>query len=376
MSRSNVRLVAQEQAACSNQELLEYAPPIEGGIFLPAFEHELIDLTPQTIVGNTKHGYLTKQIARFEDGFQYPVISGVPNEVRSDTAAVMTTAWLTSTKGHNLRTLMRMMKVGYETILIGPEGEEKNEDLSFLERFNLAFSSTQFRIAYDMNRIVDKKLSESDLRPDRIVTLGESRGAMLERGFDVPAYSGSRRVGYRDVTAPCFARPPKLKELPGVALQLIPEARTLGRLAFELVGQPRLWHYRATMHRDPEYYAKEVFKIPQLLSGDAGTLKKASRDTPGHIRIFKDDGWSQASEWLELHLDDEHVYIEVTHGCHLDIARDDTLNNIELRFQALAEARGFDGEFDKNTIDFDVITALHRTVQKGRRFRPSLKLVD
>jgi hypothetical protein len=328
---------------------------------LPSFDTQLKTLTSKANDKITPYGTLRREIATMDDGEVYPVVIGTPREkdTISDTAIVYSTAWLTSTRGHNMHTMLRMMDLGYPTIMIGPEGELRNPELARQDRISRARSISLPKVVYDMNRILDVKLAQENVRETEIITLGESRGAMTGFGFDVAHYSGQRRVAYGDLTAPCFARSPKLQELPGIVSQLIPEAMTLGSLALQLFGN-RLLHYSGTLHRDPEYYGKELLKVITLMSGQAGELAKASRpETPLHIKVFTGDSWSQAKEWDTILADRPHVKIEPSRGYHLDIAKPSTLRNIQRRLHVLAEYRGFEGSFD--TVDFHEVLQAHKS---------------
>lgn len=339
----------------------------EEGVFnsklqLPSYDNEVAD-SRVVPAYDSKYGLVSREIYEMEDGTLYPVVSGLPIEARSDTMIGFTTAWLTSTKGHNMRTLLSMMKHGYPTVMIGPEGEEKNTDHPLGSRFLSAMRGNMYKVSHDMNRILDHKMRSMDVEPRQIIALGESRGAMEGWGFGVQEYAGDRKLVYGDFTAPCFPRKAKLREVPGVLLQLLPEAGTAGRLAIDIVKEPFVKHYPATLHSDPEYYAKEIFKVPMLLSGQAGHLAESlPEDTPMHVRIFRHDKWSQACEWQRIFKNFSDVYLEETEGYHLDIASKTTLKNIEARLDVLTESRGFDGDFAK--VDFQQIVGLHAHMEQ------------
>ena len=262
--------------------------------------------------------------------------------------------------------MYRMMKMGYPVIMIGPEGELRNTDISKEERYENARRSSLSKVSYDMNRILDEQLKQEDVRPDEIITLGESRGAMTGFGFDVPKYSGDRRVAYADLTAPCFPRQAKWIESPQILAQLLPEALSLGALAWKLRGN-RLRHYPATLHGDLEYYGKEAVKIFGLMSGQAGALAVNGRpETPMNVRIFEKDGWSRADEWENIFKDRPRVRTVRTDGYHLAIAEPSTLKYIEARMQTLKESRGRDGSFDKVNFD-EVLEAKPNADSKAAR---------
>lgn len=338
------------------------------GVFdssLPDYENELREISR---LGDQqcKDGHVSFEVAVMDDGTPYPIVTGLPKEPRSDTAIVYSTAWLTSTKGHNRHTLHRMMRHGYPTVMIGPEGQLRNRDQNFLGRLLDARHMSLTRTSFNMNRVLDKKLNNMDVRGEEIITLGESRGAMTGFGFDTEEYSGDRRARYSDLTAPCFARKPLLEEADDIAAQLLSEIKTLGKLGVDLFSNKMLRQKSGTLHKDPEYYLKEVIKAWNLMNGQAGDLARAGRpDTPMHIRVFESDGWSQANDWEILFENRPQVKIERATGFHLDIAEPTTLGRISARLQNLAEQRGFDGSFEQ--VNFDAVIEAGETVSRPDR---------
>lgn len=354
MYRSSEAMDTQNQ----HETIAELTNPQETeGFSLPEFDAEVENIR-QTNQIHIRAGDIRFQHAHLDDGSIYPVLIASPRRLRSDTAIVSTTAWMTSTKGHNRLTMEETMRLGYTHIMIGPEGEVQNSRLSFMERLKLAHETSLPRTAYNMNRILDHVIRfEDELRPHEVIALGESRGAMTGFGFGIEAYSPDRRMVYADLTAPCFARAAKATELPGIVAQLGPEAVTLGKLALQLIG-PNIRHYPATIHKDPEYYLQSLSTIRHLLSGDAGKLAQSlPKNTPMHIQVFDSDSWSQGKTWEDVFEDFEHVEIEHKKGRHLEIAHPKTLQNIGKRLLALASERGFDGHFDN--INFRAIVTAH-----------------
>lgn len=225
---------------------IEQRRPLSEGVFCEGEnsqeqEPSSITFTHQKAV-DYKPGIVQYETALTDDDTIYPVLTGTPNFQRSDTAIVFTTAWLTSTKGHNMRTMLRMMQLGYPTIMIGPEGEIANRDVPLPRRIASALKVTIPQTAEDVSAITHAKLRRMNVRDDSVIGIGESRGAMV--GF------GLKGLVYGDFTAPCFKRAPTATELPSVATQLGKELATLGKLGIQLFG-PSLRHYPGTVHKDP-----------------------------------------------------------------------------------------------------------------------------
>lgn len=341
---------AQESANCSPEILqaskefhdeLQTNPQEIGGFSLPQFDNQ-VEIIRSTQAIDCPHGTLRNEIVEMCDGSIYPLIVGKPRNPKSDTAVTGTTAWLTHTRGHNMRTIRRMMKLGYPVVMVGSESEITNENMSVKDRFLLAMNNDLFKVSHDINQIVDVVLPKIDVRTDAKIGIGESRGGMLATGL--------KDLAYADLTDPCFARAPKTQELPRVAAQLMPEAWTLAKNGLKLALKPHGKFYHQTLHKNPEYYAKEIFNIPKLLSGQAGILAKILLESNPSInmrvKIFKGSGWAQYRDWLGIYADYPGVFVERSNGYHLDIARDDTLKGISSRLTNLKDQRGFDGSFD------------------------------
>lgn len=325
------------------------------GFSLPDESAELSRLDHKTdgICGDNA---IKVETAVMDDGTKYPVLTGYPRNPISDTAIVFTTAWMTSTHGHNKqKTFKRMLEIGYPTIMIGPEGQLRSENKSRHERFKGAGDYTLYRNAHNMNRILDEKLPREKvqgrpLNEQEVIVLGESRGAITGAGFDVEKYSGSRRMAYGDLTAPVFPEKVVLHEWPGILSQLPGEAAALGKLGIKLAIGKQLGDYRGTVHADWEYYLKELPKVRTFVDGAAGIMARAMRhDTPMHVRTFKDDRWSRAGKWEEIYAG-RPVHLEKARGFHLDIAQPHTLDRISARLGVIAAERGFDGSFEKVNI--------------------------
>lgn len=342
-------------ASLREQPNLELIRPQDEGVFdLPEFDNQFKSFE-DTNEKSVKEGSIRFETATMEDGTPYPVVTGTPQECVSDTAVVFSTAWMTSTKGHNRHTFHRIMRHGYPVIMIGPESQLRNKQQSMPSRLLDAPQMSLPRTVHNMNRILDEKLSlMDDIRKNEIIVLGESRGAMTGFGFDVEQYSGDRTIVYADLTAPCFARKPALSEMPSIALQLVPEIATLGKLGIELFGIKLVRQKFGTLHDDPEYYLKEIIKTWNLMNGHAGQLAKATRpETAMHLRTFKSDGWSQTEEWEKALAHKQNLCIEVSSGFHLDIAQSSTLKKIGARLTNLAQQRGYDGSFEN--VDFEEV---------------------
>ncbi len=286
-------------------------------------------------VNDGVRGTIYTDVVTMTDGHSYPVVMGLPRERQIDLPVVFTTAWFTSTHGHNRHTLMRFMEQGIPAILIGSEGTHRHNRLPRLRSCaNTLGTIALSRSAHAMHAILDEVPASRGIDTTQVMLLGESRGAMVGMGFLAYAARYRRGVTYADLTAPCFPKKLELSDLPDMTRQVIEEPRqALRYLGAFSVG--RLLYYPSTFDLHPQALAHHVATAPALFSGEAGDM---ARLIPHHQRLhittFLGDFASMPHVWDEIFADYPHFVHTSQEGAHLSIVDDDTLQAIQRRIMA------------------------------------------
>lgn len=287
------------------------------------------------------------------------VLVGEPRDRITDVPVFFTTPYLTGIDGYNRNIAHQTTAMGYPTVLVGPYGGVHHED----GRKPALFPETIGRTVLGMEAIYDE-LSESSSYDLRRIRLGESRGAMMAlagMGIEKP---GSTL--YADLVAPCFPRPPKLHEIPALAVQPTREAITTLRSLPHIVGKSirelsfdRLKYLMRTGNdiRHREYILGAAGIGLALMYGKTGAFAgHIARSQPMHIRFFESDDMSMSDEWQTIFAGYPHVAVEHAPGSHMRIADPNlhSLDNTRARLKALGEEL----KANSTTIDFDAINQI------------------
>lgn len=259
------------------------------------------------------------------DGYVYERELALATDPRSDTAIGDTTPWLIK-KGFNEKVNRILNDMGYHTAFVRPQGD--------------ALSATLRDSATNMNSIIEHTLQNSDLRQS-ILGYGSSRAAAIALGL--------HNMEYADVIAACFARAPKVEELPATIAQAGFEVLELGKHVLR-IGPGGVAGHRETFSSSPSDWLEYIKVIPKLWNGDAGRLSWENQHTPLHMTLFRNDSWSQPSVWKAMEQTRPNMTITMMNGRHMRIPDPKVLAGPFHRFDMLAEMRGFDGEFDQEML--------------------------
>lgn len=290
-----------------------------------------------------------------DDGFSYATVVGIPHDAATDLVIGLTSAWWTSSRGHNRRTVEHFMRLGIPTVFVGAEGSyrpskaELPHEIDAAEhKISLARSAHNTHVAFDavsnqgLNRVVDTS---------NMILLGESRGAMVGKGILWLADQHERNIVYGDLTAPCFPEKFELHTIKDLLKQAYGERAALATLASTLTFK-RLIHYPATIDLHPESVCANLATWWPLFSGDAGIM---GRNVPAmqalHVTTFKDDLVSMPNVWREIYANHPLVRIKEIDGAHLTIAHPKTMEHLERRIFALL--REVDRTQSTNSADID-----------------------
>ena len=290
------------------------------------------------------------------DGFAYGVISGVPNEPITDLTIGLTTAWWTSTQGHNRRTVEHFMRLGIPTVLVGAESSYRpakkhmpNDVDPTEHKISLTRSAHNTHLAFDA--IDDDGLRRS-IDTHEMILLGESRGAMVGKGILWLADQHDRNIVYGDLTAPCFPEKFELHTTKDLLKQAYGERAALATLASTITIR-RLIHYPATLDLHPDAVCANLSTFWPLFNGDSGVLgRKVPFLQNLHVTTFKDDLVSMPDVWRAIYANHPNVRIKQIDGAHLTIAHPKTMEHIERRVFGLLREVDSRGTTDPNKIDF------------------------
>lgn len=280
------------------------------------------------------------------DGNIYEVESVDPAIAASDTAIVTTSPWLTRRQGFNTAVTNQFNELGYPTLGVYPIGKSV--------KANLRDS------VHNMNYIVQRAIDQNDWRPV-VLAAGGSRAAAIVQALD--------NLQYAELLARCFSRSPStLKEWIEAAGQLPVEVLEVVKYAGRLSVQDKVKQAK-TFSPYPRDWIYSLGAIPTLTNGDAGRLGEINRDVPMVITRFRKDRWD------DTEIDRPNTKTYVVDGRHINLADAQAQEATLLRYAALAEVRGFDGDFSQ--VDFQAIMDIHPRPQEkaGRLGRFSVRKV-
>jgi hypothetical protein len=290
------------------------------------------------------------------DDHTYAVVRGVPNEPICDFSLVMTTAWLTSPRGHNRHTVEHFMRLGIPIVAIGAEGSYRDGQSVLSKSMSKRLANISIRTsAHNFHEIlnsVDDLVDGQTVDTKQAVILGESRGGMVGEAVIAFAWHQGRSIIYSDLTAPCFPEGLDIKDAPDMALQAAREPIELIKSVGSItIG--RLIHYPETLDLHPSAILHNIATIPALLSPDTGKLaKQIPRTHNQHITAFKDDFICDVDGWRKILKNHPNVRIVPVEGAHTTIAHPTTLSYIESRVMQLVAETKSAGTLDPKLLDF------------------------
>lgn len=290
------------------------------------------------------------------DDHTYAVVRGVPDEPICDFSLVMTTAWLTSPRGHNRHTVEHFMRLGIPIVAVGAEGSfrdgQKLVGGSIMGRLaNISVGNTAHNL-HEILGTVDQLVDNESVGTNQVVVLGESRGGMVAEAFIAIAGHHGRSVIYSDITAPCFPEGFDLRDLPDMAKQAVKEPLELVRsIGSFTLG--RLIHYPETLDLHPSALLHSVATIPALLNTDTGNFaRRIPKDHNQHITVFRDDVICNVRGWQKILKHHPNIRIMPIDGAHVTIAHPTTLRHIDSRILSLIHEIGRSSSIDPADIDF------------------------
>jgi hypothetical protein len=263
-----------------------------------------------------------------EPDTEYQVMRCLADNPRSDVWIVKDTAWTTQVTGLNTDVARKLMNVGFNVLIKGPEINS-----------SLPLSQSAFNTHLVLNAYADK----GDLKADQIAVEGYSRGSMIAFGTNAFATAFGREVLYSNLTDPCVALP--VKVLPP-DLETIKKAVTLPRdiallgiaVATGLAHPVRGRHLARTI--DPSLAGLQQFirTGKPLMNGEAGMMAaRTPVDMRATIAFFKHCRVNDASTYRQIFAGHPNVRFVRPLGGHGGGIDGKIIDNAARRFDRLAE---------------------------------------
>lgn len=287
-----------------------------------------------------RYGFVT------EAGFAYDGVIGIPKEPQTPVPFIGTTAWLTSTRGHNEHTARRAIKEGIPWIFVGGEGSfrPKLRDAPIPQAAISLAGSAAAALAFGHYASETHKYL---LDPTERALLGESRGGMVGGGILALDKVFNQNIVYADLTAPCFPRGIEAGDFLRMSGHIFSEPKSVAKMASRFTLK-QIIHYPATIDPHPYSLAHQIAMAPALFNGEAGQLADLiPADKVRHITCYHDDFASMPDEWQKKVTSHPGVRITLLEGSHLTIADPETLDFIMARnaaYRELAKSGEVDGQ--------------------------------
>ncbi len=270
----------------------------------------------------TAQNQVLKGTIECEDTSRYTVLVSTPNQKRTETPVVFTTALGTQAEDqYNLDLMREHLDLGMPVLLIGPE-----------ENTSIPLTWT----AQHMHDIFDHYGKFGLYDPNKARVTGDSRGAMIGQLF--AAYAVRRGVEIVDgcVVDPCLARQiqytsPRevLEYLPYLTVEGYSFARQIKRIGLK----KGLEHVRR-LRLSPGITARTG--LP-LLSGDAGEFSLyMHREQRLHSMLFLASVVNQHKDWIKIYDQFPFITHDLIKGSHLSLLRPDVW---DARKNYLADSR-------------------------------------
>ncbi|MDB5169210.1 MAG: hypothetical protein JWO41_566 [Candidatus Saccharibacteria bacterium] len=274
-----------------------------------------------------EYGIAYPQLLSMDDdtNTSYKVVRFEAANPRSDVWVVKDTAWGTQPEGLNTDVARKLMSMGFNVIIKGPE---------------IGSSLPLSQSAFNTHKVLDYFSSLGYLSAKQIAVEGYSRGSMLAFGTNAYAEDFGRNVIYSNLTDPCNALPIRsdletIKK--GIRLPL-----DLGLLALAvghtLTSPGRGKHLSKTADLSREGGKQFIRTGRPLMSGEAGMMAaRTPLDMHATIAFFRLCGVNDAKTYRQILGDRPNVRFvrpDGGHGAGIDTK---IIGNIALRFGRLAD---------------------------------------
>lgn len=298
--------------------------PRSEGVF--DYNSKIVDIAPTKRPETDQHGNILRRYrAVFDDGVKLGINHYQPAERQSDVPILQTPAWMTGLHGHNQISQHKLAQAGFDSLLIGHVGEERDSwpkeiGRLLLHPLEVGKELTNIRLArqaHHMLQIQRAMPALTGLSASEAYVFGESRGAMT--GLAVLAMAKAYGVDVKKafLVSPCFETGFGEETAAEFSWQLPAEFIGLfGDIGH--VSLSRLVRSANTVNLSPKSFVYELAHGPALFNGDAGTfVDHIPADQNAMILGFHNDFAGQTSRWEERFEDFPNVWVQHAPKAHV-----------------------------------------------------------
>ena len=206
--------------------------------------------------------YIDRVEMNDEAGTSYEVMRSISDKPVSDLWVIKDTAWSTQVNGLNTDVARKLMQIGLNVMVKGPE---------------IGSSVPLSQSAYNTHVVLDRYANLGDIDTEQFAIEGYSRGSMIAFGTNAYAERFNRTPLYSNLTDPCIALPVKVKNMDSAtakkAVALPMDLAMLGiAITKGLVHPTRGKHMLKTVDVSWDG-AKQFYRTGKpLMNGEAGMM--------------------------------------------------------------------------------------------------------
>lgn len=297
---------------------------------LPIYDN-LADVANVKLVDETEHiglGVIYRENWTMSDENEtaYEVLRCQTSNPRTDVWAVKDLAWSTQLEGLNTDVARKIMRLGMNAIIKGPE---------------LQSAIKLSESAHNTHAILDGYQKLGYLDASHIAVEGYSRGSMIGFGTNAYAEQFNRKVIYSNLTDPCMALGIHADaETVKKAINLPQDIVLLGAAALQgIIENPhRGRHLIKTINFSPEGAAQFIRTGRHLLNGEAGMMaSKTPMDMKATIAFFRHSEANDEKVYRQLLTGREGVRFVQPEGGHGGGIDSRIIGNVAVRLGRLVD---------------------------------------
>lgn len=317
-------------------ELITIPSPAEKGFFYPEYDlpeyESSVDTSNIVLLDEPKQHrdygkiYLEEWPMSDESGTRYHVARCVADEPISNVWVGKDTAWSTQVEGANIDVARKLMKIGFNVLIKGPE---------------IGSSLPLSQSAYNTHLVLDAlQEMHDDVDTSHVALEGYSRGSMIAFGTNAYAQRFDRKVIYSNLTDPCVARPIKRDtETVKKAITLPLDIGMLELAVAQSLTDPwRGRHLIKTIDPTPKGLLQFIRTGAPLMNGEAGKLAaRTPLDMYATIAFFRRCRVNDEQLYRDILADRPGVRFVQPEGGHGGGLDKRVIGNVAVRFGRLGE---------------------------------------